>query len=303
MTHNSPAPKNIGEAARALIAQWLALPEEKRGSNQRARESALDGLWRQFHQLRAAVEAEDGVDAPERQSYARTRTEGLGHDRETTERHESYGMIQLTRSHGGGRHFGSQIEHGTSFHFIVSRGERQTSSWGERFRAQGRGADIVDFTMTPAQFVDLIGAVGVGGGVPCTLRRVMGVPMDPVPLDAGSEMETAHDELLEAMKQVIERVRGLERELDGTFAKLTKKDREAAMATVVKLRRFVDDELPFAAKLFGEHKEHAVAKGRAEIDAFIGLALRHAGIKAIRDAGGVLQLSAETPKALPGSEE
>lgn len=71
---------------------------------------------------------------------------------------------------------------------------------------------------------------------------------------------------------------------------LTKDDKEQIRKIVHRVNRLMNDNAPFAMKLMGEHTEKLIAKGKAELDAIITMALRQAGIKAIEANGGVLSL-------------
>lgn len=243
--------------------------------------------------LRAAYNAHRG-EAKEipRSPYERKvqqRTGGDGNEIEET--HESYGLVQINRSSGGGRMFGSSVEHQNVFSLRILRGARLVRSTGEDFRADGR-VPIVDVQLTPAQFVEMITTMNSGDGIPCTLNYVEGVKMDPTPDDAGSELRAMVDLFKDRVADVMAEMHKKDAAVDALLEQktFTKADKAALRATIHSAVRLLDESAPFILKVFGENVEKAAAKGKLEVEAFIATALHRVGIKAIRDAGGTLLL-------------
>src|SRR5882672_7065002 len=90
------------------------------------------------------------------------------------EEHESYGMVGLSRFTCGGEGlnlFGSSIQHSSGMRLRVMHGEKRRDLNREWY--SGRDT-IVEITLSPAQFAELITTPNCGQGVPCTLNFVTG---------------------------------------------------------------------------------------------------------------------------------
>ncbi len=259
-----------------------------------AYKSAFHDVSGSLAQLEASYNKARGKPRPvPRQSYESKRTQMHAGDigeRKVVERHESYGVIHISRVQGSSRRlFGSSVKHGHFFTMTISRAERHADSFGESFYETTR---ICEIYMSAAQFVDAMTTMNQGAGIPVTISRVEGVPMDPVPESAGSELKVVADNVGEGLRAVGKLFKDAEKELDGLLDKkaLNKDDKQRIREAVYRARRLFDDSAPYAAKVMGEVTERMVAKGRAEVDSFLRLALEHAGIKSIRDSDGHLVL-------------
>lgn len=272
----------------AIFAARDAEKDHRRGWH------SLESVHDPLHKLRAAFEKHMGrAPAVPRSPYRReVKIDASGRrDNEVRERHESYGLVHLSRVQGYTRLFGSSVRHGSYFQLRIYRGQRIVREHGEHFWNDGR-VPIVEIALSPAQFVEMITAQNMGEGVPCTISAVEGVSMDPTPDDAGSEVKLIVELFQERLRTQLDGMRGLEKGLNELLAKktLNKEDREQIRETVRRLARLFDDSAPWVTKLVGEHAEKIVAKGKMDIEAFIQLALHRAGIQAIKDAGGTLLL-------------
>lgn len=253
----------------------------------------LSNIAGPLRKLRAAYQASTGT-APSvpRNPYERKVRTGAGRENEIEETHESYGLIQINRTQSSGaRLFGSSVRHGNYFRLSIFHGKRVMTPFGEHFWEDGR-VPIVDVYLSPAQFVEMITAQNIGSGSPCTLSSIGGVPMDPVPDGAGSEIKLTVEMFRERLDETIAKLRTHDRDLHKILEKktFTKDDKKSIADIVHAARRLMDDSAPYAMKMMGEHTEKLVAKGKMELDSFIQLAINRAGIKAIRDGGGTLIL-------------
>lgn len=257
-----------------------------------------DGILRR---LRAAFLDHKGVDnfVP-RKSYEQKVQRGIGRDHvEITETHESYGLVQINRVSGGMKLWGSSVHHQHFFRLVVKRAKRTVDDYTEHYWEDGR-VPVVEIAMSAAQFVDLMAGMNQGSGTPCTIVEVDGVAMDPVPEDAGTVISVIVDEFARKLDETTAKLRGLEGQLAELLNKKapTKDDKAQIQSAVWSARRLIDDSAPWLIKMIGEHSEHIVARGKQEIDSFIQLALRNAGIKSIADAGGRLMLSDSSTKKI-----
>ncbi len=245
-----------------------------------------------LEKLRAAYLACRG-EAPEvpRKPYERKVQRDNVRDVELEETHESYGLAQISRVSGNARLFGSSVRHQHFFRFRIHRARRVATPHGEHFYTDHR-VPIIEVSLSPAQFVELITTMNIGDGIPCTINEVEGVHMDPTPDDAGSELKLMVEMFEDRIVETVDKLREHDDSLHVLLNKksFTKEDKAKIHGIVHTARRLLDDSAPFILKVFGEHAEKMVAKGKLEVESFITLALQKAGIKAIRDSGGNLLL-------------
>lgn len=286
--------RTLEEAVEHFIAdveEQLERQEKDTGHRSHYNLSNISGPLRK---LRAAFASHMGR-APEvpRSPYARTskKTSGGLNEKDVEERHESYGLVHISRVQGGRRLFGSSVNHQHYFVLRILRGRRVMTTHGENYWDDHR-VPIVEIALSPAQFVEMITSQNLGSGVPCTLMDVEGVPMDPTPDNSGSEIKMTVEMFEDRLVEMVDELREHDKNLHKLLEKKTfnKDDKEQIQRVVTKVRRLMDDSAPHAMKLMGEHTEKLIAKGKMELDAFIQLAINRAGIKAIKDNNGTLML-------------
>lgn len=283
--------KTLEEAVATFIADVEnRLDERKKSTN--TGWYPLTDVERYLDQLKASYAAHRG-EAPEvpRKDYERTVQRSVTGRDEVVEKHESYGLVSINRVSGFRRLFGSSIRHQHFFSIRVMRGQRQAGEWGEHFRTDGR-VPIVSFDLSPAQFVELITTQNIGEGVPCTITDVEGVRMDPTPDDAGSELKMMKEQFEARFTDTVASMGKKLKEVDALLEKksLTKDDKVAIRSILNAGYRMMSDSAPHTLKIFGEHTEKMIAKGKLEVESFIMLAIQKAGIKSIKDSDGRLVL-------------
>jgi hypothetical protein len=95
--------------------------------------------------------------------------------------HPAYGMLSLSRMHGGSTVLtGSEFTHHSVITLQICHGEVHRDLSSDRFQATDR---IVEVMMSEAQWSTFVSSMGVGDGVPCTLSRIgkTSVPSLPAP--------------------------------------------------------------------------------------------------------------------------
>lgn len=283
--------KSLEAAVETFIADVERMLHDDETHRNRS-QHPLDDVRMPMRKLQAAFENHMGrAPAVPRNPYNRSVTVGEDpHGSSVEESHESYGLIQINRTHStAARLFGSSMPHSHFFSMRISRARRLMREFGEDFHTDG-GVPIVEITLSPAQFVEMITSQNIGQGVPCTIEYVDGVAMDPVPKGAGSEIKLTVDLFRRELEALMGQLKTADAQVAEILAKksLTKDDKEQIRKIVHRVNRLMNDNAPFAMKLMGEHTEKLIAKGKAELDAIITMALRQAGIKAIEANGGVL---------------
>jgi hypothetical protein len=290
--------RTLEEAVEMHIADLEGQLEAQRKAEERkdVRGSwrSIKNVWEPLRKLRAAFEAHAGRPAEvPRKEYERKTTVGADRNNEIEERHESFGLVNISRIQGYSKLWGSSVRHQHYFRLQILRGKRVVTGTMEHFWDDGR-VPVVEVSLSAAQFVEMITSQNIGSGVPCTINYVEGVPMDEVPEGAGSELKVMVEMFEDRMVEAVDAVRKTDDEISELLSKksFTIADKDAIKAAIHKARRLIDDSAPYILKTFGEHTEKMVAKGKTEIESFIQLAVQKAGIKAIKDSGGTLLLGA-----------
>ena len=246
-----------------------------------------DDLYRIRRKLKAALDVHTKAIPVPRLPYS-VEERNFHSQREKIESHESFGTVAVNRVSGYARLFGSEVRHQNYFEVSVRRAKRRLSSGQEAFEAWDN--PILKFALSASQFVDMVTSQNSVTGVPCTITRVEGVQMDPVPEGLGSEFEAARvlfsEEVAKAQKDLDAHQAAAASLLDKKS--LSQADKKSLLQIFSASRGLVQQTAPWIASLLHEHAEKVVTKSKIEIDAFIALAIHKAGIQAIRDSKGVL---------------
>lgn len=201
---------------------------------------------------------------------------------ETTEQHESYGMVGLSRftcgPHGMNL-FGSSIQHSSGIALTVMRAEKHRDLNREWYFGRG---EIVRLILSPAQFADLITSLNVGQGVPCTLEHVEGKR-------AGRCPEVNQRQLFEAefecdVRKVMDEAGTIVREVSAllnTKANITQAERKTICKKLEQLNMHIVNNLPFVQSQFNEAMDKTVTEAKAEVEEFVNAKIHSLGIEAL----------------------
>lgn len=218
-------------------------------------------------------------------------------DKDETLSHPSYGMVGFSRvtSSGHQRLFGSTLEsHYHTIHLRIHEADLciDHDLHMERARAKGQ---IVEVELSAAQFAELLTSMNVGDGVPCTIRRRMGVggiedpPAVPVEsanvrTDFAAKMKGIRPDLARRAKELLD-------ELPTSLKASTRRQIEIKLGNIVDL---VAGNATFALDQFQEAAARVTTAAKAEIDAVVTHVVQATGIKALQE----MKARGETP-ALP----
>jgi hypothetical protein len=182
--------------------------------------------------------------------------------------HPSYGMLGFSRRQGRNISlFGSSIQHNdiitvTLKHGGVSRG--LNSDW-----YKGNGV-IAEVEMSYSQFVEAIGAMNVGDGVPCTLRFterdgiIEKTPFISKKQTFENEFAAHLDDIKNEVNSVINDVKLLFDEKKS----IGKNDREEIIKQLKHLEMMIGSNTEFIYRQFNEQMDKTVMEAKGEIEAF-----------------------------------
>lgn len=245
----------------------------------------------QIKRLESAIdEFEFGGQPPKRIPYSNVTKKGFSGDEETTEEHESFGLLQFSRISGGARLFGSHLD--SHQHFVslsIFRATTHHSLSYDRHHPRGK---LIEVWLSAAQFAEAITTMNHGVGSPCTLRRLRGVSMEEVPEEAQAEHLKIRDgfksrigDIAAKMVEARDQFRAI---IEG--AKSISKGRAREMVKVLdKAAQELVDNAPFVVDQFRESTDKVVTSAKAEIEAFAQAAIYTRG-EATIEMGNDLRL-------------
>lgn len=215
--------------------------------------------------------------------------------------HPAFGMVSVTRWTGGGqdggfRMFGSDLRHRSGLTVTLSTASMRRGLSNDWHHEKDT---LVEFTMSESQWARFVSSVGVGSGVPITLRRYMSDGLVVAPAIAepeltkkerhGEELRRTMEEALGKISESIDRLSGM---LDS--GKIGKTE----LRGVVHEMRIAVGNLPsnveYALTTFDRATEQSVDDARTEIEAHIAGLAQRIGMKELRSSSPSLDGGAKT---------
>lgn len=194
-------------------------------------------------------------------------------DESLNEEHESQGLLYLSRAQTGGMSlFGSSIEHSSIIILEIKSAVRNRDLSTERTFAKEK---ILQAVMSPSQFADAITNLNNGSGTPITLEYVTGDTKSrdkPLPDQTRQKFESDYHNSISALL--------------GELDELLEHPR-LSVKTIDKIKgikgRF-KSSIPFIEKQFAEQMNKTVTEAKADIEAFMEVRERSAGIVVLTEA-------------------
>ena len=191
--------------------------------------------------------------------------------------HESFGMISISRCQSRGTPlFGSSLVQQNLISIKIMRAEDRRDLNQHWYHPK---ETIVEFDMSPTQFVDAITNMNTPG-VPCTLRRVDGKQMEECPYE--DVMDTFQSELEEDIQSILGRTQQLMKMVEtklkapGTISKAVRLE---LAEHLYHIEQDIRANLPFIYKQFNRQMDKSVSEARGEIEAFFAQTIHALGSK------------------------
>lgn len=198
-----------------------------------------------------------------------------------TEKHESYGMISFNRSYGGERYlFGSSIPHNNVITLTIREGEVDRNLSKDWYNGRKR---LMEIEMSESQFAELITSFGVGGGVPCTLKEVMGERKADCPFE--NKRMQFENEMREKVEEIHTDTENLMKEVMYLFNEkktLNKADKEKVIDLLNKINREIKSNTPFIMSQFNEQMDKTVKEAKGEVEAFTQNKMHSLALEALK---------------------
>ena len=277
------------QRAKALCGSALKRMKTK---GQYIRDVPIKDMVREIHALEDAIDRfEHGAPQPERIPYKNETRESHGRDEETRETHESFGLISFHRISGSTKLFGSHLDtHHTFIRLEVQRCELSHGLSNDHYF--GQGLPLIEVDMSAAQYAEAITTMNMGGGIPCTIRDVVGIQMERVPEEAQEEhakIRAGFRGKIEGVVKMAEEAHAKGEELltHKTVSKGRARELVDVLGRVVMEMR---SNAPFVINQFQESADRVVTAAKAEVESFTLHALTKVGMKAIADQYGAPEL-------------
>ena len=183
--------------------------------------------------------------------------------------HPAWGLIGASRvsSNPGAALFDSDILHS---HYVVVRLKRASRKrdLGHDWK-HGEG-EIVEIAMSEAQWASFVSTMNVGGGVPCTIERVIGDTMPGVEYEP--RLAVSMDEVENAATKAMEKS-------TKAFAAYREKKTAENLRSLEAAINNAPTNISYAAKTLSEHGENVVQRARADIEAMVTSKAEQLGIE------------------------
>jgi hypothetical protein len=196
------------------------------------------------------------------------------------QKHESFGVIQISRSSAGGKGmnlFDSSIRHSHVINLAICR--------ATKYRQHGRdsvhgGEELIEVTMSPTQFADMITNLNNGSGTPVTIQHIAHKQMEPCPVENTVMLHA--EEFKEQMKIFARRLTETQKEAkEIATKKMSKKDAQEWMHKIDFLTQEIASNIPFFNKCFAEQMDKTVTEAKGEVEAFVQNRIVDAGMQAL----------------------
>ena len=188
---------------------------------------------------------------------------------EITESHESFGTISFSRATSSGKVplFNSSILHDSIIIMEVCEAER-VRNLSQNWIHQNK--TLLRAVMSPSQFADALTSMNMGSGIPITLEYVIGDTTNRQKPPAPKEHQQFQTEIRDHLKEAIDLSQEI---IDQSKGQLKRK--------AEKLNQHLRSNLPFVENQFARQMDKTVAEAKAEIETFLSMRERQAGLQAL----------------------
>lgn len=202
--------------------------------------------------------------------------------------HESYGMIDISRTSGGARTlFGSDVKHSNTIRLKIKNADYTRGLNSDWFHGKDT---LIEIEMSPVQFAEAITNMNTSG-VPCTIRYFNNEMMSDCP--SLNKKEMFRKEFNEDITEVNDKISELIEEVQSIIENkkpINKSDKEKLSNGLYRIQQQLNANMPFVAQCFDEQMEKSVAHSKAEVEAYIAHKINSLGLKALQEGDSILQI-------------
>lgn len=205
--------------------------------------------------------------------------------------HPAFGSIGVFKTQGGRNVlFRSDLIHDNVISLRLYRATEERSLYHSRHYAEMQ--PLFEVQMSETQWASLVSSIGIGNGVPCTIRREPGNKDVPL-ITYQSEDAQFRGEMKGIAAEPLKRLYQTRAKIEESVKGLTKAKQAEILYDIDQAIKSLSDSLPFVAESYAEYMEKVREAAKAEINA------HHEGV--VRDLGlQALAARAEQAQALEG---
>lgn len=213
---------------------------------------------------------------------------------ENRDTHPSYGLLGINRTQTtGARLFQSELNHRQYITLTIRRAERARDLHNDWIFGK---EELIEVAMSEAQFAAAITSFGIGDGQPCTITYVKDEGRIEDPPQRATAQELHRAEFEQAFKRLESSLRTEAAEMQATLdtgKAPTKKQAAHLVTTALRMAEYLHSNLTFARDEFEHAMEGTVSHAKAEIEAYLAMALRSAGLASLANAAPQIRLLEE----------
>lgn len=181
---------------------------------------------------------------------------------DSIERHPAYGQIGASRVSGSAELYGSDFKHQHFINIRLYRSELHRGLSNDRAMARGQ---LVEVSMTEAQWATFVSSLNTGFGVQCTIERLPDEDLPAIKRDVNRRTQF-EKELNERLRGVEESMKVVSKMVQDLPCSQKKKDEILHLISVA--TQNMGPNLKFTADQFGEYMEETTERAKMEINAY-----------------------------------
>lgn len=182
-------------------------------------------------------------------------------------KHESYGMIQISRVQGGDSAlFGSSIKHDNKIEIRIHPAEVDRHLNTDWFHAIN--LPYIEIELSPTQFAEAITNMNTQG-VPCTIKRLNGKGLEKCPFE--NKRQLIDDEFKETISDISRKLDNLTKRTEEllTQNKAPKKsEKEEILNAISNLKMEIKSNIPYIKEQFTEQMDKTTTEAKGEVEAY-----------------------------------
>lgn len=207
-------------------------------------------------------------------------------DDDKTYKHESFGMLQMSRVSCGGNGmslFGSSVKHNHLIAVRIHDAVKNRHLHQDWYHPQDC---LVEVYLSPLQFIDAMTNINTLG-VPCTLRAVCGKQMDECPEE--TKRAEFQEEIRNDFAEVANGIKKLKTEADKILAgrgNMSADERKKLSGILSSIIQHIGSNMPFVGEQFQRQLNKSVVEAKSEVAAFFDHEINRLGVVALKEQYG-----------------
>jgi hypothetical protein len=193
------------------------------------------------------------------------------------EKHESFGLIGISRFSGGGsQFFGSDLIHDGGIVITIKKAEKERKHNSETYYGY---ENIIRVELSGSQFVDAITSGMNTQGVPCTIKRINGKNIPQVDHVTDKKEQFSND-MKETHEEYFNRINNILKMLDGDIGR---KRAEEIKKELSILKSHIKTNTNFVMECFNENMEKTVTEAKHSVSNYIDNKINSLGIEGLKN--------------------